>query len=544
MLNLLKSQTALGLEKTANLLKLGEVFLEKGKVKIQLLKSIALDEKESNVKPLYNGEAILATAVNGSDVLVRSLNLPLTKSKDIESALSFQAEPLLPYPAEEALLSWSKLGLTEGGTEINLFSIRKDLLQQHLDEWNELKIEPEKISCVQEALTHFGNYYTSSENPFFVLHLGDSQTTCILVKEGKLYATHTYQEGLETLLKAAESEGIDLNAFDPSLPSSIDQPLKRLQMNITRMIYALAKELKGESSQGFLLTGEGARFPSLGEFFSQKLTLPQLDPVSDIQSEFSITDLKRYALSIGLAIGALQKKETSDFRQQEFAYPHPWKRFKVPLASYFVLSVLLSLAFYFFGQNYLNYKEAKLKENYVELLAAMGKSYETFEKGFLAKNKEASDKTNGEVVEVIQLNGSDLLQRLEFLQKDLQAIPDSFPLFANIPRVSDVLAWLSTHPLVMNQEDESSEPQARLQIENFSYAMLKRPVQGKKQEKYQVKVEIEFSSPTPKWAREFHDALIASNAFVDPKGEVKWSSNRGRYRTSFYLKDKTLYPGQ
>ena len=57
-----------------------------------------------------------------------------------------------------------------------------------------------------------------------------------------------------------------------------------------------------------------------------------------------------------------------------------------------------------------------------------------------------------------------------------------------------------------------------------------------------MKVELEFSTATPKLAREFHDALIAPNQIVDPKGEVKWSSNRGKYRTSFFLKDKTLYP--
>ena len=71
--------------------------------------------------------------------------------------------------------------------------------------------------------------------------------------------------------------------------------------------------------------------------------------------------------------------------------------------------------------------------------------------------------------------------------------------------------------------------------------MVKRPDQSKKKEKYRVKVDLEFSSPTPKQAREFHDALVAPNDFVDPKDEIKWSSNRGSYRTSFFLKDKTKY---
>jgi len=59
-----------------------------------------------------------------------------------------------------------------------------------------------------------------------------------------------------------------------------------------------------------------------------------------------------------------------------------------------------------------------------------------------------------------------------------------------------------------------------LQIENLSYSMVKRPELTKKQERYQVKVELEFTSPTPKLAREFHDALIAPNDLVDPKGDI------------------------
>jgi type IV pilus assembly protein PilM len=36
--------------------------------------------------------------------------------------------------------------------------------------------------------------------------------------------------------------------------------------------------------------------------------------------------------------------------------------------------------------------------------------------------------------------------------------------------------------------------------------------------------------------------LIAPNELVDPKGEVKWNANKGKYRASFFLKDKTAYP--
>jgi type IV pilus assembly protein PilM len=132
---------------------------------------------------------------------------------------------------------------------------------------------------------------------------------------------------------------------------------------------------------------------------------------------------------------------------------------------------------------------------------------------------------------------------VEYLDKDLQASPDLFPLWPNIPKVSDVLAWLSTQHVLMSKKGKPDMKNLQsIQIESFNYSVVKRPDQSKKQEKYQVKVELEFTSPTPKLAREFHDSLIEPNALIDPKGEVKWNSSHGRYRTSFYLKDKTVYP--
>ena len=130
------------------------------------------------------------------------------------------------------------------------------------------------------------------------------------------------------------------------------------------------------------------------------------------------------------------------------------------------------------------------------------------------------------------------------LEKEIKEAPDFIALNPNVPRVSDVLAWLTTHPNVGFEMVPEKNEDASILIENFNYALVKRPEEKKRDLKYQVKIDLEFTSPSPKSAREFHDALIAPNEMVDLKGEIKWSSTRGKYKTSFYLKDKTFYPSQ
>lgn len=547
MITLISSPTSIGLERTSSSVK-GASIAASGKMPSSL-QLFSLNPEIDDVKRLYIHHPFLTTGLEGKEVLARPLRLPLTKDKDVEAALAFQAEPLLPYPAEQALLSYQILSKSQESTDLTLLAARKETIKAHLESWQSLQIEPERIACIPSALCQFGTVYLSSSKTYLILHLQRQGLTGVLVKEGKLWASFGQPEGLDLLLKAQADEGglslpqneLEWQNLEQQKNSPLADALRRLQKEIVKMSYALAKELKQDTIEGIAITGEAADWEGFNQFLVQNLPFSLM--TCEASNGYSSQELLSYAAPIGLALGSLpQHSSFIDFRQQEWRYPHPWNRLLKPLGIYFAALFLLALSFYFFGQQYLHYQEDQLRQTYIDLLSGMHKSHEEVELALLTKNSKAPEKVNSEdILRIEKMGHEDLMGRLAFLQKELQATPDSFPLFANIPRVSDVIAWLSQHPAVAFL-DEDGKPQTRLQIENFSYTMLKRPQQGKKQEKYQVKVELEFSSPTPKWAREFHDALITPNDWVDPKGEVKWSSNRGKYKTSFFLKDKTIYP--
>ena len=545
MIKLISSPTSIGLERTSSSVKGASIAARKTP---SLIRLFTLRAQIDDVKQLYIRHPLITTGLDGKEVLVRPLHLPLAKDKDIEAALAFQAEPLLPYAAEQALLAYQITSKNQENTDLMLLATRKESVKAHLETWQALQIEPEKVACIPSALCQFGAAYLSQYKAYLILHLQQQEMTCVLIKEGKLLASFAHPEGLELILNAQVADDIpflpqneaEWQALEQQKNSHLIQALRRLQKEIVKMSFALAKELKGDKIEGIAVTGEAVDREGLNQTLIQNSHFPLL--VCEPNTSYSSRELLSYGVPIGLALGSLPDLPSFiDFRQQELSYPHPWQRLIGPLAIYFAAVFLLSFAFYFFGQQYLHYQEDQLRVTYIDLLAGMHKSHEQFEMAFLTKNPKAHEQFNDAIPRIEHIEQGDLLDRLAFLQKELQATPDSFPLFANIPRVSDVLAWLSQHPAVAFL-DEEGRPQTRLQIENFSYAMLKRPQQGKKQEKYQVKIELEFSSPTPKWAREFHDALIAPNDWVDPKGEVKWSSNRGKYKTSFFLKDKTIYP--
>ncbi len=481
---------------------------------------------EGDVKPLYTShfnvkkDSLIVTSLPSKDTLVRSLELKLKKERDIDAVLKFQIEPLLPFPLEKGVADRIVLEQTAEGTVLTVLAARKDQLESHLNFWLSHQIEPEVITSETAALVSFANTFYDKEHPYFVVHLGHTHTTCVLIKNKKLLSAQACLIGLET--READYE--------------------QLKMDLIRTLFALGKKAKGIDVSEILLTGsldpEQKLHEKLFDQSGKTIHFPIVKEGFNLSSEL----LQKYAIPLGAALSGLpNNSDPINFRQDQLIYPQPWKRYQKPLVAYFSLCMALSLAFYFFANSYISYQEDVIKEEYISLLSTMNKTYPHFENEYLAKFPAERLGEEEEILPPKQLTQQGLLNRIQYLQKELQATPDMFPLFPNIPRVSDVIAWLSNHPQVVKKSAEGL-PEKLIELESIHYLMLKRPEQMKKQEKYQVKVELEFSTATPKLAREFHDALISPNEIVDPKGEVKWSSNRGKYRTSFFLKDKTLYP--
>jgi type IV pilus assembly protein PilM len=569
MLDKPDSTHTLGLELVTSKLRGVELSFLKGQPKLEQIFEIPLSHSETNdtinehVNPLYITEDgkrligaleknLIVSALSTNEVLIRSLELKLKKEKDIDAVLAFQAEPMLPYPIENALIDRTLLSQNSEGSLLTLFAARKDHVQQHLHKWAALQIEPEVISCTPAVLTSFANLFSPNEKPFFVVNLGYSQTACLVINQGKLIAAqscHGLSHLQQAFLKdegghpALEEKFEELDFSTLANYPNLLEAFSSMRLEIHRILFALAKQSKQADVQDLLMVGDGALltnfFPSL--LSSTKMNLKEPTPTPAFP--LTAAQLQKYAIPIGAALSALPtSKDQINFRQNEFVYPHPWKRYKQPIAIYLALCLFVAAAFYLFGESYLKYQEDDIRQQYATLLAGVNKPYKEFEIEYQKKNPTEANQEDEQVMGIMNLSPAEIENRVLYLEKELKSAPDMYPLLPNTPRVSDVLAWLSTHTNVVGKDEKTEALLPIIQLENFSYVMVKRPDQTKKQEKYQVKVEIEFTSPTPKQAREFHDALIAPNPLVDPKGEVKWTANKGKYRASFFLKDKTVYP--
>ena len=373
-----------GIEFNSHGIKIAKLSMRRGQPCLEYCDEIACElhayaQSEHLLKRAVHSEtlksvltrSLIVTSLNTNEVLVRPLEVKLKKDADIDEVLAFQAEPLLPYPVEQALVDRIRLSETPEGTLLTLFAVRKDHLRQHLSLVHQGDIEPEVITAHPMALAAFAQFFSASDKTYYVVHLGELQTTCILMREGKLVAAQACFQGMTLLKEAYEKEGcrlgvsfadIDISQLSQKQDPLVWEALEQFRLEIKRTLYALAKSLKGQEIDYLLFTGEGASQMHFPEYLCQPLNKPLVTPSVHAHFDLPIAQLQKWAIPIGAALTALpHKKEQINFRQQEFAYPHPWKRYKKPVMVYLGLCVVLAIAFYLMGIAYVHYQKDQLR---------------------------------------------------------------------------------------------------------------------------------------------------------------------------------------
>lgn len=403
-------------------------------------------------------EAAIITSLPSKAVLVRPLELPLKKEKDLESAYRFQAEPLLPYPAEKGVIQKITARQQGEGTLLTILAARKDHIDAHLTTLNEKGILPDTLTSTGFALSCLARQLPPSFEPQIWIELRDTVGTVALIEDGKLLMSRACER-------------------DPS--------------EIQKSVLAISAAYKNKKIETIYLIAEGDETLAMVQECTQKnVVIPKINCASE-------NDLKKYGAAIGLALTFFDKN-CPNFLLQEQRVARRIKRLKKPLVTYFALATLLFIT-----------------------LAA-------FEREVLLNRQTALLNRGAALFHEGTTSITSLEEKLEKYQKEIAKIPDTFQLYPQIPKVRDLLAHLS------------NEIGNRIEIEELSYKMATRPDFDRKNEKYKVVVEMIFTCPSQEEASSFREAL-SSSSFVDSNKEIEWVTNKGKYKISFNLKDKTRY---
>lgn len=318
------------------------------------------------------------------------------------------------------------------------------------------------------------------------LLLSQTQAPFLLVHEGEdELAIVLVEKGIVLAARSVESKK------DPAL-------------EIQKILLSFAAAHKTKSYEAIYFFGKDPALKTLFQNLSDKPVLPPSSPLLSLTHDEWI----HYGLAIGIALAY----KGVNFRQKEFAYPRPFKRMKGPLALYFALTLSLAVTIGFIGEMAIAQKKESIGRAYTALMKDAEKNFDLL--------PESSEKYT------LALNA---------FENELKGKPETFSLLPQVPKAKEVLSWLTSLTGPAGREG------APIVIEALHYQMVTRPDFSQKKEKYRVRVDLEWSAQDFNSARAFQEALKSDHSLVDNTEEIQVFQTRGKYKATFFLKDKTKY---
>jgi len=497
-------------------LRCATVEIRRNKTLVHSVKNIAPD----NVKQLYISERREPIAT-GLSTLVRPLDFKITSLKHIELGLPFQIETLTHLSLEELAYA-AQIRPHKTGAEATVFLTSKESLRQLLAKCNDLSVEPDIVTAMPEALFRFSQFKYPALQSGFLIDLGSQEWTCVWMEKGEIKKSFTIQNGIESLLQALwedrkkillpkEVKGvakqIDLLQLKPLLNPKLSEQLVELRNKLSSTLFSFQQ---AGGVKPVLFTGRVDAFGNLSKYLLEiNPDLSLFDVPMPIHYEES-----KCAMAIGFALaGASKESKKVQFLKREFTPKKAWRKAGFWGIGLCFLSLSLSAGLIYFGSNYL-----------LEIRKELADS--------LKRTLERTDKKLGANVFAEGLDVG-INRAFEVIQKyDIES-----PYLLTAPTVSEVISWISTHPL-FEALKIAGDP---IDIFDLNYHLTSYPRIGNLRDPYAAKVEIEFRTKNPTTARKFHEVLLQGDALIDANQEISWESLPDSYRTSFYLKNRQPY---
>lgn len=176
----------------ADYINLPPEIIEDGKIDDKSIVSNKL--KEIFAEMDHNPKNILTT-IPSTHLITRNIELPDLEKKELEEALKWELDDVLPYSADETTFDYIITGREEETVNILLIAAKNETVDQYKEPFIDLGIEPDVINIQPMALISLLSYQNKLEVPAAIIDFGHQGTRVILADKDNLYLTRTIDRG-------------------------------------------------------------------------------------------------------------------------------------------------------------------------------------------------------------------------------------------------------------------------------------------------------------------------------------------------------------
>ncbi len=257
-----------------------------------------------------------------SAVFTSVIDLPAMSQGELNTAVEFEAKKYIPLALSDIDLSWSVISENHDRSKnlkILLTAVPKQITRNYMKVFSLAKLEPEvgEIEALALIRSLIGNVALSC----VIIDIGARNTGLNIIESGFLRLSRNLNVGGDTITtKIAENLNISLlraeqfkRDFGVSgstfIPETI-KPVLNIIKNEVRQLLTIYQSQNMKVDK-ILLVGGGSNLPGIVDFFGDlRIPVELGNPLKAIGfNKASETILKRYALSLPIAIGLALRKE-------------------------------------------------------------------------------------------------------------------------------------------------------------------------------------------------------------------------------------------
>lgn len=260
---------------------------------------------------------------------VATLQLPVTKKRELAGSVELQIEDNIPLSAYDAVFDYEEMERTEnGGTEVVLAAFPRSIAELYLTALSGADLKPlafeTEAHAIARAVVPHGD-----KGVFMLMNIGSGSTKLSIVAHGSVRFTSTVRLGGVAFTQAIEkifSVGKE-EAEKMKKERGVRRDHPDLFLRFASMISIFRDEIYkhqafwkshgseygtagGGDIEKIFVCGEGADIPGFTEYLSQGLRIPveyantmtNMHSFSDHIPSMQFRDSMRYATAIGLAL--------------------------------------------------------------------------------------------------------------------------------------------------------------------------------------------------------------------------------------------------
>lgn len=280
--------------------------------------------KELRLKTSY-----CVVALSESQIFTRVVEMPNINSKEINSAVKWEAEQYVPIPLSEVRLAWQLLSRPstqskEAKVEILLVAAPLIVIDKYLKVLKLLQMTPLALETEITAVAHSLVQRTPGTPTTLVIIIGDATTDLCIVRGGQISFTRSIATGGSALARAVASDlgfemdqaqeymktyGLDETKLEGKIMASIKPVFDIVTNEIRRAIAFYLGHRPDDPIKRVVVTGGVAKLPGLVVYLANTLGLEvQIgNPWEGIKLPASseqklIEAATTYAVAVGLAL--------------------------------------------------------------------------------------------------------------------------------------------------------------------------------------------------------------------------------------------------